>query len=110
MDGPALFDFSVYLAEIDPSQSYEITHLAGGFVNFTVRATKVQGRGSTSVNAADSGPFKGHESLILKYAPPFMARVGKDAPFSQYRQVKCFVYFNSVPFDLKRHRSSRHEL
>lgn len=77
-----LFDFSSYLSKIDPSQSYTIQKLTGGVVNLTVRAIKKPSRTS------DEGRFPGHRTLILKYAPPFVAEVGEKAPFSTFRQVR----------------------
>jgi hypothetical protein len=77
-----LFDFEPFLSAIDPLQRYEIQPLTGGLVNVTVRATKVSGH--------SSGLFPAHGSLILKYAPPFVAAIGESAPFSQDRQVRFF--------------------
>jgi Phosphotransferase enzyme family len=77
----ASFDFKNYLAIIDPVQTYEIVALAGGRVNFTVRATKAD------TAEIDSGRFVGRHSVVLKYAPPYIALSGKDAHFSQFRQV-----------------------
>lgn len=75
------YDFASYLARIDPSQSYVVTQLTGGVVNFTVRASK-----SGSQHHA-GGRFPEDDSLILKQAPPYIAGVGTSAPFSQFRQV-----------------------
>jgi hypothetical protein len=76
-----LFDFAAYLLKLDPSQFYTISELSGGLINVTVRALK------TNTDNADSGAFPKHKSLILKYAPPFVAAVGESAPFSQFRQA-----------------------
>ncbi|KAI9884337.1 MAG: hypothetical protein M1823_003876 [Watsoniomyces obsoletus] len=76
-----LFDFSAYLSTIDPSQEYTIQYLTGGIVNVTVRATKLPSSGN-----ADRGRFPAHDTLILKYAPPYIAGVGETAPFSTFRQ------------------------
>ncbi|KAF8847051.1 hypothetical protein BDZ45DRAFT_733845 [Acephala macrosclerotiorum] len=73
-----LFDFEPFLSKIDPSQKYEFQSLTGGLVNLTVRATKVSPSG---------GIFPKHDTLILKYAPPFVATLGESAPFSQDRQL-----------------------
>ena len=75
------YDFARFLARIDPSQSYSVTQLTGGFVNFTVRASK-----DGSYNLA-GGRFPDEESVILKQAPPYMVGVETSAPFSQFRQV-----------------------
>lgn len=74
-----LFNFEHFLCRIDPSQTYEFQSLTGGTVNLTVRATKVL----TSGNSL----FPKHDTLILKYAPPFVAALGPSAPFSQDRQL-----------------------
>ena len=76
-----MFDFFEYLIQIDPAPSYVVTPLTGGMVKFTARASK-----ETSGDAA-SGVFAAETSVILKYAPPYVAGEGKDAPMSQYRQV-----------------------
>jgi hypothetical protein len=78
-----LFDFEYFLSKLDPAQIYEVRPLTGGLVNVTVRAAKV--------SAHTGGLFPAHGSLILKYAPPFVAAIGESAPFSQDRQV-CFVH------------------
>ncbi|KAJ2979049.1 hypothetical protein NUW58_g7304 [Xylaria curta] len=74
----ASFDFKSYLQSIDTASSYEVAKLSGGLVNLTVRASKT--------TASDLGTFPGTCSLVLKYAPPFVAMVGPEAPFSQARQ------------------------
>jgi hypothetical protein len=70
--------FESFLSKIDPSQKYEFQFLTGGLVNLTVRATKVSPSG---------GIFPERKTLILKYAPPFIAALGESAPFSQDRQA-----------------------
>jgi hypothetical protein len=75
------FDFEKYLSDIDPVNKYTISALAGGRVNVTVRATK------TPCANIDTGSFPGHQSIILKYAPAFIAKDGEGAPFSTFRQV-----------------------
>jgi hypothetical protein len=80
-----LFAFKAFLANIDPVQKYEVQALTGGLVNVTVRATKPLGFGESA-----SSLFPTHNSLILKYAPPFVATIGESAPFSQDRQVFVF--------------------
>lgn len=76
-----LFDFASYLLRLDPSQSYTVTQLTGGVVNITVRAIK------SPATHANAGRFPDHRTIILKYAPPYIAGVGETAPFSQIRQV-----------------------
>lgn len=73
-----LFDFASYLLKLDPSQSYTVKQLTGGVVNVTVRAIKTH---------ANAGRFPDHRTIILKYAPPYIAGIGENAPFSQIRQV-----------------------
>ncbi|KAL0938035.1 uncharacterized protein CTRU02_207766 [Colletotrichum truncatum] len=68
------FDFEDYLKKLYSGSSFEITVLSGGLVNNTVRASKTSGDAE-------------HESLILKYAPPYVASEGPEMPFSQKRQV-----------------------
>ena len=63
--------FRQYLATIDPHQAYAIEKLTGGLVNYTVRAIRV---------AADDDDhrlsrFPGHDSIIIKHAPPFIAAI-----------------------------------
>lgn len=87
-----LFDFEPFLSKIDPSQKYEFQILTGGLVNLTVRATKV--------TASGGGHFPKHGTLILKYAPPFVAALGESAPFSQDRQV-CLTSFKLHAFTLR---------
>lgn len=74
------FDFLAFLSKIDPSQDYEVQFLTGGLVNLTVRARKI-------LPSAGS-IFPKRDTLILKYAPPFVAALGEEALFSQDRQVR----------------------
>jgi len=90
------FDFHNYLREIDPAYIYQIDRLTGGVVNVTVRASKTalaptlgaveQPSGTASLDLS-RGRFPGHGTLILKYAPPYIASIGEGAPMSQTRQV-----------------------
>ncbi len=82
------FDFAQFLQQIDPLDEYDIERLNGGLVNIAVRAKKY----ARSTSSDDPGLFPGHSSLILKYAPPYIAAVGESAPFSQYRQVSAIYY------------------
>ena len=71
----ASFDFETYLQDIDPSSSYKITTLDGGIINVTARATRVASR---SLEGANSH-FSAYNSVILKHAPPFVAKVASSA-------------------------------
>jgi hypothetical protein len=75
-----IFDASTYLSQLDPGVSYSCRHLTGGVVNVTVRAVK-------HAEDFDKGRFRGRSSVILKYAPPFVAGKGEEAPMTQYRQT-----------------------
>ncbi|KAK9354973.1 kinase-like domain-containing protein [Lipomyces doorenjongii] len=77
------FDFDAYLAQIGPSHTWSVQHLQGGLVNLTVRAVKI----SSSEDGIKKGLFNDRESLILKFAPPYVAALGESAPFSQTRQT-----------------------
>lgn len=75
-----IIDFQIYLDQKDPGVPYAVQKLMGGVVNVTARATKI--------NSDHQGIFPDQESVILKYAPPYIAGVGPDAKFDQYRQVR----------------------
>lgn len=75
------FDFKTYLSEIDPTQTYTINSLTGGLVNLTVRAVK-----QPSIQISE-GLFPSKQSIIIKHAPPFIAALGEEYQFSQFRQV-----------------------
>ena len=79
-----LFDFANYLSKLDPTQSYCVNRLSGGLINETIRAAKNESRTVPS----REGRFPDHDSLILKYAPPYVAALGESVPFSQSRQVR----------------------
>jgi hypothetical protein len=64
------YDFVSYLARIDPSQSYVVTQLTRGIVNFTVRASK------NASQHPPGGRFPEDDSLILKQTPSYVADVG----------------------------------
>jgi hypothetical protein len=74
-----LFDATGYLGRIDPTQSYTIDVLTGGIMNITLRATKTTTLGG--------GRFPDQPSVILKYAPPFVAAVGERLAMTTFRQV-----------------------
>jgi hypothetical protein len=94
-DSTTQFDFSAYLSKRDANR-YEITSLKGGLVNLTVRAKKIEvlpidereDRDTVGINIPEQRRFERQETLILNYALPFVAAVGEEAPFSQFRQVK----------------------
>ncbi|KXX78558.1 hypothetical protein MMYC01_204521 [Madurella mycetomatis] len=76
------FNFQAYLSLLYPSTTYHISPLTGGLVNFTVRA-----RRANAGSSSPSLPNSPQTSLILKYAPPYIAAVGASAPFPQARQT-----------------------
>jgi len=87
----ATFNFKKYLSNIDPENDYTIHALSGGRVNLTVRAIKAP---CTDI---DAGRFPGHESIVLKYAPAFIAKDGEAAPFSTFRQVSVLSHTYGLP-------------
>ena len=62
-----------------------VTRLSGGLVNVTVRAH------------ARCGDCKSRSSVIIKYAPDFVAAIGEDAPFGTFRQVGTISHFHHEP-------------
>ncbi len=77
-----LFDFSPFLAKIDPFQKYEFQTLTGGLVNLTVRAKKF---------SPSSRIFPKQNTLILKYAPRLLLRLGSPLPsLKAVRYVKLY--------------------
>lgn len=92
------FDFDYYFKRLDPLNSWTISRLTGGLVNLTVRATKNKNGNDENEAAGQFGQFKGYQSLILKYAPPFVASVGETAPFDQIRQVRPDHYIAPVSY------------
>jgi hypothetical protein len=87
------FNFEAFLSKIDPYQKYEYRSLAGGLVNLTVRATKLPPLVGGSI-------FPKHDTLILKYAPPFVATLGEAAPFSQDRQVWSSAFKSNMHYEI----------
>lgn len=57
---------------------WEVTKLSGGMINVTVRVTPHRRDGELGRN---------RRSVVIKYAPPFIAAIGEDAPFGTFRQV-----------------------
>jgi len=82
----ASFDFKEYLASTYPGEEFEICVLAGGLVNFTVRARRISDARRTGSHAT----LRDKSSFILKHAPGYIATIGESAPFTQFRQV-CSV-------------------
>jgi hypothetical protein len=80
------FPFSEFLSTFYRLQAFDITPCTGGIVNVTVRARKIppNPQGAPGVDQY----FDGHRSVILKYAPPYVAGVGEGAPMDQKRQVR----------------------
>jgi hypothetical protein len=74
-----IFDAQAYLENVDPSQKYTIDVLAGGIMNLTFRGTKA--------GDLKGGRFPEHMSLVMKYAPPYIAGMGSGYPLTTYRQV-----------------------
>jgi hypothetical protein len=65
--------------------------LSGGLVNVTVRTKRLQpSRGQNDQGIRkdiSSTRFQGHASIIIEYAPPFIAAIGEFAPFSPCRRI-----------------------
>ena len=82
------FDFATYLERVYPHHRYHVQRLAGGLVNYTVRARR---------DDANEGPKPSEDgetpsAMVLKQAPPFVAALGAAAPFSQQRQVSISLW------------------
>ncbi|KAF8609508.1 hypothetical protein BDV93DRAFT_540783 [Ceratobasidium sp. AG-I] len=80
------FDFTSILATLDPYHVYSASKLSGGFVNLTARIT-IAWKELDSVVEEHECILGGASSVVAKYAPPYVAALGEDAPFSQYRQI-----------------------
>ena len=61
---------------------WEVTKLSGGYINITVRASPRRGDETLASNP---------RSVVIKYAPPYVAVVGEDAPFGTFRQVSTYT-------------------
>ena len=72
------FDFGSYLEFRYPGTEFAAEDLAGGLVNHTVRARRVDDRSTECPIIA---------TAIVKHAPPFVAVAGPKFPFPQERQV-----------------------
>lgn len=57
---------------------WEVTKLSGGWINITVRVFP---------RREDEKLGKDPKSVVIKYAPPFVARIGESVPFGTFRQV-----------------------
>jgi len=102
MSAANTFDFAAYLGRIDPAQRYAVHRLTGGVVNVTVRARKL--------DTIAGGRFPGHESIVIKYAPPYIAGVGEEAAMSQQRQVCIPNQLRPRATNLPRDRRSKREV
>lgn len=85
----AMFDFYEVLRNLDNRFNWGITPLTGGLVNTTIRATQFPRERDrwTDINTAIRLDLSPHSTLIIKHAPPYIAALGPEAPFSQFRQV-----------------------
>ena len=57
---------------------WEVIKLNGGLINVTVRVIPPCG---------DDEVGRSPRSVVIKYAPPFVAAIGEGAPFGTFRQV-----------------------
>ncbi|KAF8609509.1 hypothetical protein BDV93DRAFT_602171 [Ceratobasidium sp. AG-I] len=80
------FDFNFALATLDPHHVYSATKLSGGIINLTARITISKKEPESNLEEHEC-LFDGVSSVVAKYAPPYVAALGEDAPFSQYRQT-----------------------
>jgi hypothetical protein len=95
----SLFDFPAYLTNPDVQNAlseafgqslvglgpadWEITKLTGGLINVTVRAAlNIPPEPGSGTRAVKRG------SVVMKYAPPYIAAVGEAVPFGTFRQVR----------------------
>ncbi|KAK0733819.1 hypothetical protein B0T26DRAFT_37959 [Lasiosphaeria miniovina] len=89
---PGPGQFATFLSSQYPGSRYETEPLSGGLVNITARARLCE-PSSSSNNASleDGEQQQPPASLVMKYAPPFIAAVGASAPFSQGRQASNYL-------------------
>ena len=83
LEGGALDDIfgsiSTTTSNFAPSGAkWKVVRLSGGVINVTLRVILLRG---------DDEPERNPRSVIVKYAPPYMAEIGKDVPFGTFRQV-----------------------
>ncbi|QRV91264.1 phosphotransferase enzyme family protein [Ceratobasidium sp. AG-Ba] len=77
-----LFDFEPLLTSLDPHHTYTSTPLSGGLVNLTVRVTISPSAQEHECLFKETG-----STCVAKYAPPYVATIGENAPFDQFRQI-----------------------
>ena len=65
---------------------WEVTKLSGGYINITVRVGPRRGDERLASNP---------KSVVIKYAPPYMAMLGEGAPFGTFRQVSTYTILRS---------------
>jgi hypothetical protein len=93
-----MFDFAKTLHDLDTRFHWDINPLTGGLVNSTVRATKKHAKSETPSDNGDQATagsivdLSPYPTLVAKHAPPYVATIGPDAPFSQFRQVRTTHY------------------
>ena len=73
---------------------YKIVKLSGGYINVTVRAIF----GGFNGSSLDPGAEQSF-SVVMKYAPPFVAAIGEDRPFGTFRQVRFSKF---ISYELNR--------
>jgi len=67
----------------DVDDRWEVTRLIGGSINVTVRVTPPRRGGDKLARNA--------RSVVMKYAPPYVAAIGEGAPFGTLRQVSTLT-------------------
>jgi hypothetical protein len=81
LEGGALDD--VFEIPMGPGDGrWEVTKLSGGSINITVRVI-LRGGGDE--------PARNPKSVVIKYAPPYLAAIGESAPFGTFRQVSTYA-------------------
>ncbi|KAG8819116.1 hypothetical protein FRB91_009400 [Serendipita sp. 411] len=78
-------DFAQYLNSLDERVKWETQQLQGGLVNVTMRATPLSHE-AVSSSTPPKVNLNGYKSMVMKHAPPYIASIGEEAPFSQFRQ------------------------
>jgi hypothetical protein len=87
---PTNFDFRSYLIDLT-GEEWIVDELEGGNANHTIRASSmnVSHQRLANVKPRDGTNLLLHPSIVLKQAPPYMAKF-PSMLFSQYRQVCVF--------------------
>ena len=81
LEGGDLDDvFGITPGSTSEGGKWEIAKLSGGLINVTVRVLPP--------HDDDKKP----RSVVIKYAPPFMAAMGQDVPFGTFRQVGTILH------------------